>query len=273
MNSNVEPFYPSLFDYQHGGTVYDEFEAQCFPSYPHVPMLPGVAQDATVLDLGFDLPPFPPATNENRCNPISILGGHSLPPAPIFNHMEFPSMTVYPDPASALDTSLLQPEHIFNPPNPGILPAVVEAPAFDTLYLAPPALEATVSVSFPWPVTPMDQRVFNHPPPFKSTGPGVPFSRMTKATSRRVVKKQTQKTRRKNLKEEDRYQALLHDPFVYKFTTTKVLCSGCDQVIKLDSRKGARYYLQAWRTHKSGCDGIESGIVSVSYHIHSSHTK
>ena len=69
----------------------------------------------------------------------------------------------------------------------------------------------------------------------------------------------------KRLTKERRIEMLQNDHFVSWFTGTLVACSGCTREIKMDSRDGAQYYLQAWTKHRSRCKGVEDGIVSDIY--------
>ena len=87
--------------------------------------------------------------------------------------------------------------------------------------------------------------------PVTSSGPHLP----TKPTVKRS----------KRLTTNQRFATLSHDNFVVWFSETQVLCSGCTKIIQMDSRKGAKYYSQAWRKHKQGCKGVEEGIVSNLY--------
>jgi len=66
---------------------------------------------------------------------------------------------------------------------------------------------------------------------------------------------------RKRLGEEGRKEYLQNDAYLMSFGKTWVTCAGCRNIIKLDSRKGARYYAGFWLRHKGHCPGVKKEIV------------
>ena len=71
------------------------------------------------------------------------------------------------------------------------------------------------------------------------------------------------KTRARNLRKEQRKQALQNDEYVLSFERTAVTCAGCRKIIQLDSRNGARYYPRAFKNHKKVCSGVRDGMVCL----------
>ena len=65
----------------------------------------------------------------------------------------------------------------------------------------------------------------------------------------------------KRLSVEERYQQLKDDDYVLGFNAVEVKCSGCEGVIKLDRRDGAKYYLGLWHKHKRSCRGVKEKMV------------
>jgi hypothetical protein len=70
--------------------------------------------------------------------------------------------------------------------------------------------------------------------------------------------------KRTHYSEEQRIKILQNDEYVVSFSKISVTCSGCQKQIKLDDRKGAKYYLSFWVKHKKGCSGVAKGMVRYS---------
>ncbi|KAF8970813.1 hypothetical protein BDZ97DRAFT_1788849 [Flammula alnicola] len=60
-----------------------------------------------------------------------------------------------------------------------------------------------------------------------------------------------------NKTEFERKMALETDEFVKFYWEQDVQCRGCDQVIKLDRRRGAKYYPRFWNNHRDRCSKVQ----------------
>ena len=83
-------------------------------------------------------------------------------------------------------------------------------------------------------------------PPSRSPGPS--------AVTQIAPKRRVQKGKRRG--EEDRIKLMQNDKFIVSFTEARVICAGCQQSIKLDTRNGARYYPGLWVRHRGICKSV-----------------
>jgi hypothetical protein len=79
----------------------------------------------------------------------------------------------------------------------------------------------------------------------------------TDVVAPRPHKAPRKKSPKLDLKAERRRAKLEANRWALKVTAISVTCRACEKVIKLDRRKGARYYGGNWKKHLKTCDNIK----------------
>ena len=149
------------------------------------------------------------------------------------------------------------------------IPIPIAAPTANDDMNTPNACLPPVMTPSPNPLS--DFSVLNHPPPillplvwsqpFDHPGNFLPTTTSMSNRLPRPPAMVCRVRRAKRLTEEERFYTLEYDKYVLAFNEARVVCSGCEAMIKLDNRDDVRYYLGLWHRHKRRCRGVKSEIV------------